>query len=241
MTPRRLLASAAASLKYRVSGGLPKRRRTAQRTVNDALGSRGMQSAQLARWAGTLVRSALRSSSPPRARVNVATPWVSWPHVERLTWRILLRHSDKQADERTLPLLLASLIVRVANPCCDLSPLFCVFRDTRKHPPSPAWHHNQRRLRARARVPICRHSSVCFETRENTRQALLRSCRTVPAALSSGFIVSSSLCLKDGQYGLVSTPLTAALEPEHPSVTPCISSSSWTSSLPLPLLLNGAI
>ena len=42
----------------------------------------------------------------------------------------------------------------------DLSPLLCVFRlsgllgDTRKHPPSPAWHRNQRRLRARARVAV---------------------------------------------------------------------------------------
>ena len=40
----------------------------------------------------------------------------------------------------------------------DLSPILCVFRlsgplrDTRKFPPSPAWHRNQRRLRARARV-----------------------------------------------------------------------------------------
>ena len=40
------------------------------------------------------------SPRPPMARGSVATSCVSWPHVERSTWRILLRHSDKPASWR---------------------------------------------------------------------------------------------------------------------------------------------
>ena len=73
-------------------GGLPKWRQA-------ALGSWAC-SLPLAQQAGTLIRSALRSPRPPRARGSVATSCVSWPHVKRSTWRILLRHSHKPASWR---------------------------------------------------------------------------------------------------------------------------------------------